>query len=109
LNDAVSERALRDTHRVLRPGGHALFVEPLRGNPVAKLVQALTPEARTADESPLSGAQIRFGNELFGSSEHFFANLLSVPAGVVSSLTARTPDNAGMRIFVLSWEKRHEN
>jgi SAM-dependent methyltransferase len=119
------ESALREIYRVLRPGGRALFVEPLRGNPVGKIVRVLTTSARTEDETPLSRGQIRLGDALFGSGEHFFANLLSVPAGVMSSVVARKPDNAGMRaadridrllaqtplrywmrVAVLAWQKR---
>jgi SAM-dependent methyltransferase len=118
------EQALLGIHRVLRPGGHAMFMEPLRGNPAAKVFRALTPKARTLDEVPLSVAQIRHGDQLFGLGRHFFANLVSVPVGVVSSLTKNNPENRAMRvadvidralaqtvlrywmrIVVLTWEK----
>jgi SAM-dependent methyltransferase len=124
LHHVDFERALAGVHRVLRPGGHAVFVEPLRGNPAAKLFRALTPKARTEDEAPLSAAQIGHGDKLFGTRRHFFANLLSVPVGVVSSLVAEVADNRAMRvadvidralartvlrywmrIVVLTWEK----
>jgi hypothetical protein len=99
-------------------------MEPLRGNPVAKLYRALTPKARTVDETPLSAAQICFGDQMFGPGRHFFANLVSVPVGVVSSLLTRSPYNRAMgmanlvdraltrtalrywmRVVVLTWEK----
>lgn len=91
------EQALLGIHRVLRPGGHAVFMEPLRSNPAAKLFRALTPKARTPDEAPLTAAQVRFGDNLFGVGSHFFANLASVPVGVVSSLLVRSPNNWAMR------------
>ena len=121
------EQALLDIYRVLRPGGHAVFMEPLRGNPLARLFRALTPKARTPDEAPLSAAQIHFGDKLLGVGEHFFANLVSVPVGVLSSLTTRVPDNTAMRMadvvdralartvlrywmrgVVLTWQKPHQ-
>jgi SAM-dependent methyltransferase len=88
------DAALREIHRVLAPGGVAAFIEPLRGNPLLAIGRLLTPRARTADELPLSAAQIRGGDRLFGASEHHFFNLASVPAGVVSSLVCTRPDNA---------------
>jgi len=82
---------------VLAPGGLAAFIEPLRGNPLLALGRLLTPRARTSDELPLSAAQIRRGDRLFGASDHLFFNLASVPAGIMSSLTSGRPDNALMR------------
>lgn len=90
--------ALREIHRVLAPGGMAAFIEPLRGNPLLALGRGLTPRARTRDELPLSAGQIRRGDRLFGGSEHLFFNFASVPAGVVSSLVFRGPDNVLMRL-----------
>jgi SAM-dependent methyltransferase len=121
------EQALIEIHRVLRPGGHAAFMEPLRGNPAARFFRALTPRARTADEAPLTAAQVRLGDKLFGAGRHLYANLVSVPVGVASSLLARSPDNWAMRAadvvdralaptvlrywmrgVVLTWQKPHQ-
>jgi SAM-dependent methyltransferase len=52
-------RALREIHRVLRDGGKIVFVEPMRHNPVARLVRWLTPHARTPDELPLGRPELR--------------------------------------------------
>jgi len=87
------EVALKEICRVLRPSGKAVFVEPLRDNPGAKILRALTPRARTADEKPLTCADIQRADALFGSSEHFFFNLVSVPLAMASSLTSLSPDN----------------
>lgn len=67
---------------------------------------------------------MRLGDSLFGSGAHFFANLMSVPIGVLSSQIMECPDNLSMRvadrvdralantpirywmrIVVLAWEK----
>jgi ubiquinone/menaquinone biosynthesis C-methylase UbiE len=45
--------------RVLKPGGRALFIEPLDHNPFLKLFRALTPGRRTPTEQPMSITQIR--------------------------------------------------
>jgi SAM-dependent methyltransferase len=87
------DRALHEITRVLRPGGRAIFVEPLGDNPAGKLIRCLTPKARTPDEAPLSRGQIRFADKLLGNQEHRFFNLVSVPVAMATSLTRMKPDN----------------
>lgn len=90
--------AIREIRRVLRPRGHAVFVEPLRNNPAGKLVRLLTPGARTRNERPLSRDQICRADALFGSSRHFFSGLASVACGMASSFVSEDPANAVMRL-----------
>jgi len=52
-------RAMREIHRVLQKGGKILFVEPLRHNPVARLVRWFTPHARRAAARPRGVASDR--------------------------------------------------
>jgi ubiquinone/menaquinone biosynthesis C-methylase UbiE len=85
--------ALREIHRVLRPGGTAIFLEPLGDNPGAKLLRALTPKARTKDERALSRAILQRTDAFFGGSSHFFYNLVSVPVAMATSLTPLSADN----------------
>lgn len=92
------DTAVREVRRVLKPGGRALFVEPLRDNPVAKLIRRVTPMARTRDEMPLSRAQIASADALFRESRHFFSGLASVAVGMASSLVSTNPSNAAMRL-----------
>src|SRR5256885_5915883 len=91
------EVAIMEVHRILKPGGMAVFTEPLGGNPAAKLIRAATPKARTPDERPVVRSQIRFADELFGSNRHRYANLLSVPLAMLTSLGLKSPDNALLR------------
>jgi ubiquinone/menaquinone biosynthesis C-methylase UbiE len=90
--------ALKEIRRVLRPGGKAIFVEPLNDNPGARLLRALTPKARTKDEKPLTRAKILRSDALFGDSSHFFLNLISVPVAMLTSLTPLTADNVLLRL-----------
>lgn len=118
------EIALKEIHRVLKPNGIVLFMEPLGDNPGAKLIRYLTPKARTTDEMPISRHQIALANSFFGKEHHLFFNLVSVPAGMLSSYLLRRPDNLlmaaadridelvcksavryWMRSVVLCWEK----
>ncbi len=47
------EKACEEIRRVLKPGGRAVFVEPLGHNPIINLFRRLSPETRTPDERPL--------------------------------------------------------
>lgn len=118
------EPAIREVARILKPGGIAVFTEPLGGNPAAKLMRRLTPRARTRDERPVERAQIQLADGLIGRGRHRFGNLFSVPLGMATSLVLDSPDNAllkaadpldrlvartpmkyWMRQAVLAWEK----
>ena len=47
------ELACKEIHRVLKPGGRAIFWEPLGVNPIINAYRHVTPNARTPDEHPL--------------------------------------------------------
>lgn len=72
----------REIRRVLRPGGAALFWEPLGHNPIINLYRWATPSARTPDEHPLLRSHIRAWTKLFPHTtlKHFgFFTLAAVP------------------------------
>jgi SAM-dependent methyltransferase len=70
----------REVARVLRPGGHALFWEPLGLNPLINAYRWLTPSARTVDEHPLLPRDIQILREHFASVELEFFGLASLAA-----------------------------
>ncbi|MGL6284798.1 MAG: class I SAM-dependent methyltransferase, partial [Microcoleaceae cyanobacterium] len=47
------ELAIKEMHRVLKPGGKACFWEPLRHNPVINVYRRMATAVRTEDEMPL--------------------------------------------------------
>jgi SAM-dependent methyltransferase len=53
LHHLEMDRALGELHRVLKPGGQAVFAEPLASNPLIRLYRWLTPQFRTPDEAPI--------------------------------------------------------
>ncbi len=89
-------RALDEIKRVLRPGGVMIFNEPLDVNPVGNIVRWATPKARTEDEAPLKLSHLALFRERFDVSFHP-QQFISVPAGVVSRLTMKSPENWLMR------------
>lgn len=78
-----TRRALQEVARVLKPGGAAIFREPLAGNLLIDLYRTLTPSARTVDEHPLTRADFSLAGEFFTGNEwEFFGltTLATVPA-----------------------------
>jgi SAM-dependent methyltransferase len=75
-------KSLNEILRVLRPGGIAVFCEPMGHNPLINRFRDKTPEMRTPDEHPLLISDIRFARTVFGKVDvHFFglATLAAVP------------------------------
>jgi len=72
----------REIARVLKPGGRAVFMEPMGHNPLINLYRKLTPDLRTADEHPLKEQDINLARKYFDSVQstpfHLFT-LLAVP------------------------------
>lgn len=78
--------AMRELARVLRPGGDLFFVEPLYHNPLAALFRLLTPRARTADEKPLTRAEVLRMGQQFVFADHHYSLLVSMAVGACTSL-----------------------
>jgi SAM-dependent methyltransferase len=98
LHHLEYDKAVHEVHRVLRPGGTAIFTEPLRDNPAWKLFRALTPNARTRDELPLSRDQIESADRLFGEGRHCFSGFASTFIGSMTSFLPLSPDNGPLRL-----------
>lgn len=89
-------RALDEIRRVLRPGGKMIFIEPLGVNPIGELVRWATPAARTVDEAPLKPAHLDLFRRRFDVTFRP-QQFVSVPAGLISRLTMKSPENRLMR------------
>ena len=73
------EGAVRELKRVLRYGGMAVFLEPLR-------------------QGPLSRLQIEWADAQFGQAEHCFFDFLSAPVAAFTSVYFASPDNVLTRL-----------
>lgn len=81
----------REIARVLKPGGRALFIEPLAHNPFLRLFRLMTPDRRTPTEQPLTIRQIRQFVGRFRQGAFRGFHLLSiVPPGVLWATGNRT-------------------
>ena len=58
-------------------GGNIVFAEPLRHNPVARLVRWLTPGARSPDELPLGRPELRLIDRNF-AADNYYGELFTV-------------------------------
>lgn len=75
-------KAYSEIARVLRPGGYAIFLEPLGHNPLINWYRRRTPEMRTEDEHPLLKGDLALARQYFSNVRcryfHLFA-LAAVP------------------------------
>lgn len=73
-------KAYAEIARTLRPGGHAIFMEPLGYNPFINLYRRLTPHMRTPDEHPLMLDDIALADAYFHRVEARYYVLTSLLA-----------------------------
>jgi SAM-dependent methyltransferase len=76
----------------LAPGGRMAFMEPL-AHPMTLAFHRFVPSAHTPDERPLRPADLRWMHARFPLARVVPMNLLSFPAGAVSSFVFSDADN----------------
>lgn len=70
LHHVELEPALREIARVLKPGGVAVFIEPLSHNPVIDVYRRLAQDVRTPTERPFTFQQFPLIRRHFASVAH---------------------------------------
>ena len=80
IHHLTIERAYAELSRVLRPGGQAIFFEPMGHNIAINLFRRRTPELRTADEHPLLIGDLRDARRFFRRVEARFYGLATLAA-----------------------------
>jgi len=92
----------REIERVLKPGGRALFIEPMGHNPFLRLFRLLTPDRRTPTEQPMTIGQIRGFLGRFRQGRFRGFHLLSIlPPGVLWAT-----GNSTVFRRMMSWTQR---
>jgi hypothetical protein len=71
--------------RVLKPGGLAIFAEPLAHNPALQWYRRRTPELRSADEHPLTMADLSAIARGFSSAKVTYFGLVAPVLGLLSA------------------------
>ena len=62
--------AYREIHRVLKPGGKAIFIEPLCYNPVITLYRIIANTVRTKNEKPFKFKDFKILQKFFSKVSH---------------------------------------
>ena len=70
LHHVDFKKAAGEVQRVLKRGGRAYFVEPLRYNPVINIYRSIAKEVRTIDEKPLTFDDIACFGDFFRKYHH---------------------------------------
>lgn len=83
------DRACGEIARVLRPGGAAVFLEPMGHNPGINLVRKATPGDRTEDEHPLLMPDFDTFRRHFDSVDTEFINLLTLATAPLVGVPGR--------------------
>lgn len=82
--------AIPEVARVLRPGGRAVFLEPLGHNPALEMYRRLTPGLRSPTERALRVADLAFVASHFRRSHHTeFCFTCVVPALIEAMMPSR--------------------
>ena len=76
------ESAIREIHRVLKPSGYAVFLEPLGMNPFLNLFRKSTPELRTADEQPFRSKELNIIKGIFPETQFTFYDCATLLAKI---------------------------
>jgi len=100
------DKSLSEIARTLRPGGKAIFIEPLGHNPFINLYRKITPNLRTEDEHPLLAKDLKSMQSYFSKIEpHYFHfhSIMAVPFRKLPGYTLllKTLDAADRALFKL--------
>lgn len=94
LHHVTLEPSAKEIWRVLKKGGHAVFVEPLAYNPVISVYRKIADEVRTPTEKPLTFKEINSLKKIFKHVEHREFELLTLSMFIWFFIVNRVSPNA---------------
>ena len=65
LHHLKIDECLNEIHRILKPNGSLLFIEPLGTNPIINFYRKLTPKSRSVDEHPFMNKDFKYIDNKF--------------------------------------------
>ena len=78
LHHLQFNKCLNEIHRILKPNGSIVFVEPLGTNPLINLYRKLTPNSRSEDEHPLLNKDFDYIKGKFSSMKIKYYGFLTL-------------------------------
>lgn len=96
--------AMREVDRLLKPGGKALFHEPLGDNPLMRLYRSVAA-IHTVDERPLTLDDLRYLKSRW-NIEMKFTGLLTLPFALLTSIVAQPYPNNWVLRAASAFEQR---
>jgi ubiquinone/menaquinone biosynthesis C-methylase UbiE len=110
LHHVDYEKALEEVHRVLKPGGKAIFIEPLSYNPAIEVYRRLAKTVRTPMEKPFYFSHLNRMKKKFARLQHrefWFSTLLMFVYFFVIDLSHPSRDRYWKKVIVdserLAW------
>lgn len=97
--------ALVELRRILKPGGSAVFSEPLWHNPILRAGRAVTPWARTRDEHPITEGDWDLCASIFPGFRHTEREFVTIPFMPLNLLLPRR-SQAGLARRLSAWDDR---
>jgi SAM-dependent methyltransferase len=101
------KRSYSEIRRCLKPGGKAIFFEPLGHNPVINIYRNLTPKMRTDDEHPLLLSDLKLAEDYFGEVEGKYFNLTATAATFLPPLAGALHSIDRAVFKMLPYFRRH--
>jgi len=110
VHHLTTETCFSEVARVLRPGGVAIFCEPLAYNPFLNIYRWRTPNIRTPDEHPLRWSDFNLAGQYFARVDTEFYGLFSVAGAFLDSRSSgiiyrvcKGIDSVVLRIPLVKW------
>ena len=78
LHHLQIDKCLDEIHRLLKPNGTLVFIEPLGTNPLINLYRKFTPNSRSKDENPLIAKDFNYINKKFNKTNIQYYGFLTL-------------------------------